>query len=108
MKDFGQTKAELALRRRTAQRIGTVARPGTQFAIIRDSPVPLRRGGSHHRSRIGPGSPGLAGSSHESLDGIADSGRFFLSDDLAKSIAKFWRITKRRWVIAYEFRTCSA
>jgi hypothetical protein len=31
------------------------------------------------------GQPGVAGSSHESLNGIADSARFFLSDDLQKA-----------------------
>ena len=47
------------------------------------------------------GQPGVAGSSHESLDGIADSARFFLAED--------WQIArdilgrhKTVWVLAYD------
>ena len=47
------------------------------------------------------GQPGVAGSSHESLGGIEDSARFFLSEDLqeAREI-----LSKRRvaWVFAYD------
>ena len=47
------------------------------------------------------GQPGVAGSSHESLNGIEDSARFFLSEDLqqAREI-----LQKRRaaWVFAYD------
>jgi hypothetical protein len=47
------------------------------------------------------GQPGVAGSSHESLDGIEDSARFFLSEDLqqARTI-----LNKRNaaWVFAYD------
>jgi hypothetical protein len=47
------------------------------------------------------GQPGVAGSSHESLDGIADSARFFLTADvrIARGI-----VEKRRvgWVLAYD------
>jgi hypothetical protein len=47
------------------------------------------------------GQPGIAGSSHESLSGIEDSARFFLSEDLqnARDI-----LEKRRvwWVFAYD------
>ncbi|HVD95109.1 MAG TPA: hypothetical protein VNE84_03095 [Candidatus Limnocylindria bacterium] len=47
------------------------------------------------------GQPGVAGSSHESLSGIADSARFFLSEDLLNAR----EILKKReaaWVIAYD------
>jgi len=47
------------------------------------------------------GQPGVAGSSHESLEGIADSARFFLSENLqqAREI-----LNKRHvaWVLAYD------
>ncbi len=47
------------------------------------------------------GQPGVAGSSHESLNGIADSARFFLSDDLqeASEILQKHRVA---WVCAYD------
>jgi hypothetical protein len=47
------------------------------------------------------GQPGVAGSSHESLDGIADSARFFLTDDVRKAREI---VEKRRvsWVLAYD------
>jgi hypothetical protein len=47
------------------------------------------------------GQPGVAGSSHESLNGIEDSARFFLSDDLqkAREILKNHRMA---WVCAYD------
>ena len=47
------------------------------------------------------GQPGIAGSSHESLSGIEDSARFFLSEDLQKAR----EILKKReaaWVFAYD------
>jgi hypothetical protein len=46
------------------------------------------------------GQPGIAGSSHESLDGIADSARFFLCDDwqTARQILGNHRTA---WVVAY-------
>jgi hypothetical protein len=47
------------------------------------------------------GQPGVAGSSHESLSGIEDSARFFLSDDSQKAR----EILKKReaaWVLAYD------
>ena len=47
------------------------------------------------------GQPGVAGSSHESLSGIEDSARFFLSEDLQKAR----EILKKReaaWVFAYD------
>jgi hypothetical protein len=47
------------------------------------------------------GQPGVAGSSHESLNGIADSARFFLSEDWAKAR----EILENRgvaWVFAYD------
>ncbi|HJW38093.1 MAG TPA: hypothetical protein VJ420_05720 [Candidatus Udaeobacter sp.] len=45
--------------------------------------------------------PGVAGSSHESLNGIADSARFFLSEDLqkAREILQNHRVA---WVCAYD------
>jgi hypothetical protein len=47
------------------------------------------------------GQPGVAGSSHESLNGIEDSARFFLSDDLqsAREILQNHRVA---WVYAYD------
>jgi hypothetical protein len=47
------------------------------------------------------GQPGVAGSSHEGLNGIEDSARFFLSDDLqkAREILQNHRVT---WVFAYD------
>jgi hypothetical protein len=47
------------------------------------------------------GQPGVAGSSHESLDGIADSARFFLSDDLER-IRQILANHQTAWVIAYD------
>jgi len=47
------------------------------------------------------GQPGVAGSSHESLSGIEDSARFFLSEDLQKAR----EILEKRhvaWVFAYD------
>jgi hypothetical protein len=47
------------------------------------------------------GQPGVTGSSHESLNGIADSARFFLSEDLqkAREILQNHRVA---WVCAYD------
>jgi hypothetical protein len=47
------------------------------------------------------GQPGVAGSSHESLNGIEDSAQFFLSDDLqkAREILQNHRVA---WVCAYD------
>jgi len=47
------------------------------------------------------GQPGVAGSSHESLDGIEDSARFYLSEDLQKEreILQNHRVA---WVFAYD------
>jgi hypothetical protein len=47
------------------------------------------------------GQPGIAGSSHESLNGIDDSARFYLSDDLHKAREI---LEKRRvaWVFTYD------
>ncbi|HEY4283338.1 MAG TPA: hypothetical protein VGM62_09750 [Chthoniobacterales bacterium] len=47
------------------------------------------------------GQPGVAGSSHESISGIADSARFFLAQDPSEALD----ILRRRgveWVIAYD------
>jgi hypothetical protein len=46
------------------------------------------------------GQPGIAGSSHESLDGIADSARFFLCDDWQKA-RQILENHQTAWVIAY-------
>jgi hypothetical protein len=48
------------------------------------------------------GQPGVAGSSHESLEGIEQSARFFLSQDwqMARKILEDCRVA---WVIAYDF-----
>lgn len=48
------------------------------------------------------GQPGIAGSSHESLNGIEESARFFLCEDFDKARAI---LEKRRvaWVFAYDF-----
>jgi hypothetical protein len=48
------------------------------------------------------GQPGVAGSSHESLEGIEQSARFFLSQDsqTARKILESRRVT---WVMAYDF-----
>jgi hypothetical protein len=46
------------------------------------------------------GQPGIAGSSHESLDGIADSARFFLCDDWQKA-RQILQNHQAMWVFAY-------
>jgi hypothetical protein len=48
------------------------------------------------------GQPGVAGSSHESLEGIEQSARFFLSQDwqIARKILEDRRVA---WVVAYDF-----
>ena len=48
------------------------------------------------------GQPGVAGSSHESLNGIEDSARFFLSADL-QAAGEILRKRGVAWVIAYDF-----
>jgi hypothetical protein len=45
--------------------------------------------------------PGVAGSSHESLDGIADSARFFLARDSQKA-REIVENHKVSWVVAYD------
>jgi hypothetical protein len=47
------------------------------------------------------GQPGVAGSSHESLPGIEDSARFFVSQDWGK-VRKLLENHKVAWVIAYD------
>ena len=47
------------------------------------------------------GQPGIAGSSHESLPGIADSARFFLTDDVATA-GEILRQRQVAWVISYD------
>jgi hypothetical protein len=46
--------------------------------------------------------PGIAGTSHESLDGIADSARFFLCDDWKKA-RQILENHQTAWVVAYDF-----
>ena len=45
--------------------------------------------------------PGVAGSSHESLDGIADSARFFLANDWQKA-RQILETHQTAWVVAYD------
>jgi hypothetical protein len=47
------------------------------------------------------GQPGVAGSSHESLNGIEDSARFFLSEDLQKA-SEILQKHAVAWVFAYD------
>ena len=47
------------------------------------------------------GQPGVAGSSHESLNGIEDSARFFLSEDLQEP-RKILQSHRVAWVFAYD------
>jgi hypothetical protein len=47
------------------------------------------------------GQPGIAGSSHESLDGIADSARFFLCDDWQRA-RQILQNHQAAWVFAYD------
>jgi hypothetical protein len=47
------------------------------------------------------GQPGVAGSSHESLDGIADTARFFFSDDWQKA-RQILQNHQTAWVVAYD------
>jgi hypothetical protein len=47
------------------------------------------------------GQPGVAGSSHESLPGIEDSARFFVSQDWG-TVRKLLGNHKVAWVIAYD------
>jgi hypothetical protein len=46
--------------------------------------------------------PGVAGSSHEALDGIADSARFFLTNDLQRG-REILRNRHVDWVLAYDW-----
>jgi len=107
MKRFWPNEAELALRVEQRSEFGTVARPGTQFAIHQRFARSLRRGGSHHRSRY------WSGPARDSWKLARKSGRdrgqraIFPFRRLAKKHRKFWRITKRRGYCV-RFRTCSA
>jgi hypothetical protein len=47
------------------------------------------------------GQPGVAGSSHESLDGIIESARFFLCDDWQKA-RQILQNHQAAWVVAYD------
>jgi len=46
--------------------------------------------------------PGVAGSSHEALDGITDSARFFLADDL-RSARQLLQNRRIEWVFCYDW-----
>jgi len=48
------------------------------------------------------GQPAIAGSSHESLPGIADSARFFLAEDW-RTAREILENHKMIWVVAYDF-----
>src|SRR5262249_9330177 len=52
------------------------------------------------------GQPGIAGSSHEALDGIADSARFFLADDISGA-RKLLQNRRVEWIFAYEWNRVS-
>ena len=47
------------------------------------------------------GQPGIAGSSHESLNGIEDSARFFISEDFQQA-REILQKDKVAWVFAYD------
>jgi hypothetical protein len=47
------------------------------------------------------GQPGVAGSAHESLEGIADSARFFLAED-ARKAHEILKKHEVAWVVAYD------
>src|SRR4029077_4884918 len=47
------------------------------------------------------GQPGVAGSSHESLPGIEDSARFFVSEDCAAA-RKILHNSQFAWVLVYD------
>lgn len=93
---------EAQLARRMEQRI--------ESAQIHDLALTLRSPGAHPFLApwwLSPsitywsGQPGVAGSSHESLNGIEDSARFFLSEDFQKAR----EILEKRhvaWVFAYD------
>lgn len=53
------------------------------------------------------GQPGIAGSSHESLSGIADSARFFLTKDPAAA-AEILQRRQAGWVVAYDAQRVEA
>ncbi|MEY2555411.1 MAG: hypothetical protein QOF93_555 [Verrucomicrobiota bacterium] len=48
------------------------------------------------------GQPGVAGSSQEALDGIADSARFYLANDL-QSGREILRNRHVEWILAYDW-----
>ena len=52
------------------------------------------------------GQPGIAGSSHEALDGIADSARFFVADDISGA-RKLLQNRRVEWIFAYEWNRVS-
>src|SRR5262249_52048603 len=52
------------------------------------------------------GQPGIAGSSHEALDGIADSARFFVADDISDA-RKLLQNRRVEWIFAYEWNRVS-
>jgi hypothetical protein len=81
-----------------------------EFVQLRDLALSLRS--SEIRPFLAPwwlspsiaywsGQPGIAGSSHESLDGIADSARFFLCDDW-QDARQILENHQTAWVITYD------
>jgi hypothetical protein len=94
--------SETQLARRAEQRI--------ESAQIRDLSLSLQS--SQTRPFVAPwwlspsiaywsGQPGIAGSSHESLSGIEDSARFFLSEDSQKA-REILKQREAAWVFAYD------
>jgi hypothetical protein len=74
--------------------------PGAQFAIAGDSPF-LAPWWLSPEIAYWSNQPGVAGSSHESLPGIEDSARFFVSQDWGTA-RKLLENDKVAWVIAYD------
>jgi hypothetical protein len=74
--------------------------PGAQFAIAGDSPF-LAPWWLSPEIAYWSNQPGVAGSSHESLPGIEDSARFFVSQDWGTA-RKLLENHKVAWVIAYD------
>jgi len=74
-----------------------------QFAIARGCSVSRTVVAFAFRSCTGPASPEVAGSSHESLNGIEDSERdFFLSEDLQQARGFSRNNAEMAWVFAYD------
>ena len=92
-----------------AQLAGRVAQRN-ESAQLRDMALSLRSSENHPflapwwlspEIAYWSGQPGVAGSSHESLPGIEDSARFFVSQD-SGTVRKLLANHKVAWVIAYD------